>query len=96
MRHPWTTPDQARRLDPYHLFWWLRRQGWDYVRSVPSGPAEVYRNGDLDVTVPMDRDVGDYHTRITEIITALAVNEDRCECAVWADLLALGESDGDD
>ena len=81
------------RLEPTAVATYLQRTGWVQVRTVRGGGVWAKRSGsdDAQMLVPSDQRFGDYAIRMTEVLTALALTEDRSQLAVLVDLYAAAE-----
>jgi hypothetical protein len=85
-------------LEPEVIAGYLQRTGWSDAgqRRTHQVWARMLSDGIATVVVPNDRGFADYPIRMTELLTTLAVVEDRSQLAVLADLvepvLQLGAS----
>jgi hypothetical protein len=76
-------------LEPDVITGYPKRTGWSDAgqRRTHQVWARMLSDGIATVVVPNDRGYADYPVRMTELLTTLAVVEDRSQLAVLADLL---------
>ena len=85
-----TDADVLGRIDPAAVAAYLQRAGWFQAHERTGGAIWTRWVDDrgLKLLVPNDPTFGDYPIRMAEVLTALAITEDRSQLAVLADLCA--------
>jgi hypothetical protein len=88
-----TDADVLGRIDPAAVAAYLQRVGWFQAHERAGGAIWTRWADDrgLKLLVPNDPTFGDYAIRMAEVLTALALTEDRSQLAVLVDLYAAPE-----
>jgi len=83
-------------LEPASVCGYLRRAGWTEAGERRTGSVWTLRlsDGVATVFVPNDSGFADYPIRMTEVLAALAVVEDRSQLAILADLVEAAPGSG--
>jgi len=93
MRATIRDPVTLRSIGPIELLSYLRARGWQ--EAARTNLAALWQvastNGSqLEVVVPLDQSLADYHRRIFEALEALELHERRSQLQILADLEATG------
>ncbi len=77
-------------LSPLDLATYLRTRGWKETRKDPQSSQWVLRRDreELEVLLPLDRQLRDYPLRIGELIRTLEIAEQRSQLQILADITA--------
>lgn len=83
-------PAVLRALGPIDVAAYLRSTGWSQTRRIGDRGAAWTRTlpiGEIEILLPLNRQVGDFVTRMSEVLNSLEIAEQRSQMEILHDLM---------